>query len=284
MGRKGRSITLSITDREKAVLETLAAEYGMNWGDKPNISRLVSAIAGKELIIAKNHDWTGERIQALERARRALIDAGNMDDARQIARILIERSELQTPFRLEIEKFLTHSPVPWRAGIDKYIKQRQPFKLGYRDAADRSLEFHILHARIQALEKRQYLICRCEEREGNQDIPELRNNWTLRLDRIAEAAITPIDRTWEIDLQRVSVEFHLTGGLSFAYRDHHNEDRFIGDLEGDPPVRRVIRPIYSTFWFFRSIAPYGHECEIISPESVRTLYKEKVNLLYQRYL
>ncbi len=39
MGRKGQSITLSISKREKGQLEALAREYGYKWGEKPNISQ-----------------------------------------------------------------------------------------------------------------------------------------------------------------------------------------------------------------------------------------------------
>lgn len=45
MSRKGQSITLSISERDKAALEKLAREFGMTWGDRPNISKLVEAIA-----------------------------------------------------------------------------------------------------------------------------------------------------------------------------------------------------------------------------------------------
>lgn len=283
MGRKGQSITLSISEREKQQLEILAAELGMTWGDKPNISRLLKAIAQRKLLIASNHDWTQERIQALEKARQGLIDLGKTQDAQEIARILVQRSELNTHFRREIENFLDTPQIAWRQQVDQYIKTRQPFKLIYRDAADREFQYNVTHAQIQFIERRQYLVCRCDETEGNQDIPELQHNWTFRLDRIQEAAITSIERQWAPDLQKVPVEFELSGGLAFAYQDSKNRDRFIGELTGDPPVRRVIRPIYNTFWFFRSIAAYWEDCIIINPENVRRLYLEKVKLLYKKY-
>lgn len=65
MGRKGQSITLAISDRDKAELERLALELGMTWGDRANISKLVEAIARRQLTIAPNHDWKIERINAL---------------------------------------------------------------------------------------------------------------------------------------------------------------------------------------------------------------------------
>lgn len=283
MGRQGQSITLSISIREKQELEKLAVEYGMTWGEKPNISKLVKAISQKELLIAPNHDWTEERIKSLEEARQALIGIGKIEQAREIADLLLQRSELKGPFRQQIENFVEENQISWKQQIDEYIKKRQPFKLSYRDAADQEFQFNIIHGQIKLIEKRQYLICCCQETQGNEDIPELRNNWTLRLDRIQEAAITAIDSKWEIDLQRVAVEFHLYGRLAFAYKDVENQDRFISKLEGEPPTKRVIRPIFSTFWFFRSIAPYWEDCAIIKPENVRQRYLEKVKRLYERY-
>jgi hypothetical protein len=37
------------------------------WGDDPNISKLIKAIAQRELIVGKNHDWQDSRIRALHR-------------------------------------------------------------------------------------------------------------------------------------------------------------------------------------------------------------------------
>jgi hypothetical protein len=244
---------------------------------------LVKAIAKQKLLIAANHDWTQERIQALEKARQAVIDTGKMQDAREIAIILLNRSEIKPHFRRDLENFLASPIIVWRQEIEQYIQASQPFRLTYRDAADREFQFNVVHAQIQLIEKRQYLLCRCQEIQGNQDIPQLQHNWTFRLDRILEAAVTSIQGQWEIDLQRVNVEFHLSGGLAFAYTDSKNRDLFIGKLEGDPPIRKVIRPIYSTFWFFRSIASYWEDCVIIAPENVRMLYLDKLRTLYHLY-
>ena len=51
MSRKGKSITLSVSDREKAELETLALEFGCTWGERPNISKLVESIARRQLTL-----------------------------------------------------------------------------------------------------------------------------------------------------------------------------------------------------------------------------------------
>ena len=44
MSRKGQSITLSVSERDKAALEAIALEFGMMWGDDPNISKLIKNI------------------------------------------------------------------------------------------------------------------------------------------------------------------------------------------------------------------------------------------------
>ncbi|AFY78760.1 MAG: WYL domain-containing protein [Hydrococcus sp. C42_A2020_068] len=284
MGRKGQSITLSVSERDKKALEKLALEFGMTWGDRPNISKLIEAIARHHLQIAPNHDWTQNRIQVLETARQALVDLGKISEAREIAQILQERSELTIPQRAEIEQFLKNPQPTWRRQIDNFIHRQQPFRLSYRDAADRLWEYTIVHAQIRLLEaKREYLVCRCEEFEGNEDIDELSHNWTLRLDRIQEAAVVAIARPWEKDLERVAVEFHLSGRLAFAYHDDTGEDETIGDLEGNPPIRRVVRNIFSTFWFFRDISKYWEDCAIVSPEIVRDRVQEKVKAMSQQY-
>lgn len=282
MSRKGESITLSISEKDKAALETLALEFEMKWGDRPNISKLIEAIARHQLTIAPNHNWSQSRIQALNSARKALIDEGKENEAREIAQLLRDRSELTIPLLTEIESFLNNPQPNWRERIDNFIHRQQPFRLSYRDAADRFWQYTVLHAQIMPIEKRQYLVCRCEETEGNQEIEGLRHNWILRLDRITEAAAVSIDRSWESDLERTMVEFHLSGRLAFNY-ESKPEDRYVSEIEGDPPVKRVIRNIHSSFWFFRDIAQYRKDCEVISPESIRDRIRNEVKLLAQKY-
>ena len=132
-------------------------------------------------------------------------------------------------------------------------------------------------------ERRHYLECWCEETEGNQDLPELQHNWTLRLDRIPEAAIIPIRGTWRSQLDTLDVELHLLKGLAFAYEakpiDVSNE--WLRDRH--PPVRRVIRRISNTFWFFRDILRYGEDCLIVSPNAVQERFQQKLQTLYHAY-
>jgi hypothetical protein len=53
MSRKQESITLSVTSEQKAELEKIAASLGCLWGDRPNISALVKAIASHQLIVTE---------------------------------------------------------------------------------------------------------------------------------------------------------------------------------------------------------------------------------------
>jgi predicted DNA-binding transcriptional regulator YafY len=283
MGRRGQSVTLSISDSDKTQLEKIATEQGLMWGDRPNISRLVEAIARRELLIGRNNDWSNERIQALQQAMRSLTDTGQIDQAQMIARLLIERTELTLPLRNEIESLIATPSVPWRLEIDDYIRRQTPFQLTYRDAADRPWTFTIRHAKITFREKRQYLECWCDETTGNQDLPELHHNWNLRLDRIPDAALATVKGQWRANLDTIPVELYLLKGLAFAYESQAEDVSNEWLPESNPPVRRVVRSITNTFWFFRDVLRYAEDCVIVSPQNVREQFKQKIQLLYEQY-
>lgn len=283
MGRRGQSITLSISDKDKEQLEQIAAEQGMLWGDRPNISRLVEAIARRELLIGRNNDWSETRIRALHQAIQTLIDAGHTESAQIVTQLLLDRSELSIPLRNAIQHYLEPPLVPWRLQIDQYIRCQTPFQLTYRDAADRPWSFTIRHARITPYERRQYLECWCEEIEGNQDLPELQHNWTLRLDRIPDAALVTVRGQWRSDLDYVEVEMHLLKGLAFAYEAKTDDISNEWMSERTPPIRRIVRRVSNTFWFFREVLRYGEDCIIASPSSVQKGFKQKLGILYDIY-
>lgn len=282
MTRKGQSIALSISARDKAKLEELALELGMLWGDRPNISKLVQAIARQQLLVQRNDNWERSRIEALEQGMNALIDSGKMLEAREIADLLLERSELSIPLRRKIEQFQNSPPPPWRLELDRYINRQKPFQLSYQDATERLWTFTVRHARITPHEKRQYLDCWCEETEGNQDLPELQHNWCLRLDRIADAGIRPIDGKWHLQLDEIEVEMHLFGRLAFAYNPKQ-DDRKTEWMADRPQVKRVIRGISSTYWFLREIRPYGSSCLVVAPEELKEKMKQESDAFYRLY-
>lgn len=283
MSRKGHSITLSLREQDKAQLEALALEFGKTWGDRPNISKLIEAIARRELVIAPNHDWPKERVNALNRARTALIDAGEIDMAVAIAQLLLERSELTIPLRHELEQFVARPVLPWRMEVQRYILRQQPFQLSYQDAAGRILHFTIRYAEIATHESRQYLDCWCEETAGNQDLSALTHNWCLRIDRITDAAVSPIAGQWRPGLDTITVELHLFRGLAFAYQSKTAID-LVNEWATDlPQVRRVVRQVSSSFWLIREVLRYGKDCEIVSPEAMRDRLKQELEPLCKLY-
>jgi WYL domain len=282
MSRKGQSITLSVSERDKAQLEALALEYGKTWGDRPNISKLVEAIARRQLAISPNNDWQDSRIQALKHALDALIDAGKIEEALIVANLLLSRSELSSPLRREIERFQQNPPPPWRIEINRYIRRQQPFQLSYQDARGHLWTFTVRHAQIVPHEERQYLDCWCEETEGNFDVPELLHNWSLRLDRIQDAGVVPISGEWRSSLAQLPVEMHLSGRLAFAYKTK-TEDDVTEWLADNPGVRRVIRPITATYWFIREVLQNAPDIVVVSPDSVRDRIKQKLINLCRQY-
>ncbi len=284
MSRKGQSITLSVKEAEKQALEALADRLGYTWGDKPNISKLITAIAQQKYRLTINDNWTEAQIQALDQAWRLLVDLGKIPEAEEIARILLERSEPQILLRQDLEAFLD-KPIPtWRKQIEGFIHHQQPFRLSYQDASERTHTFTVVHARIEPLEHRQYLVCTCDENEGNDDIPELNYNWTLRLDRIQDAVVNEIKLPWQADLDQITVTFRVYRGLAFNYgKSSHKPDLTVSDITGDPPQRTITRKIYSTFWFFREIMPYFDDCQIISPDTVRHKFEAKLRSLWEQY-
>jgi hypothetical protein len=55
VSRKQESITLSLTLEHKVELEKLSLEFGCLWGENPNISGLMKAIADGEISLSKSN-------------------------------------------------------------------------------------------------------------------------------------------------------------------------------------------------------------------------------------
>lgn len=283
MSRKGQSITISVSEWDKEQLEKIALKFGMLWGERPNISKLIEAIARQQLAIAPNHDWSKNRLEMLLQSVRTLTDAGKSEEALAIADLLLERSELSIPMRSEIERFKDNPPPDWRIQIDSYILRNQPFQLSYQDATGKIWSFTVRHAQINRYERGEFLDCWCEETQGNLDVSELTNNWSLRLDRITEAAIMPIKGEWLYNLTQIEVEIHISGGLAYAYQTKTNEDIVNEWLAESQGVRRVVKQISNTYWFIRYVLQNAPDVVVISPETVRNRVKQKVQNIYSVY-
>lgn len=283
MARKRPSITLSIEEHEKVQLEQLALEFGQTWGEKPNVSKLIKAIAQGKLRLAANHDWSRDRLDTLNRAFNLLKDAGQLNEALELASLLLQRSELNQPLRQEIQAWVEQPSAPWRSDLDRCIRQQRPFRLAYQDAAGRIWSFTVRHAKIERHEDRQYLDCWCDETEGNGDVDALKHNWSLRLDRIPEeAAIASAQGHWQPKLSDIQVEFHLIHGLAFGYRSKTEAD-LSNEWMPDQQIRRVVRRVHNTFWFFREVRRYGADCVVVGPEDVRDRFAQDVIAMARHY-
>lgn len=283
MSSKRSSFNLSIAEHEKARLEQLALEFEQTWGDKPNVSKLIKAIARGKLRLAANHDWSRDRIDTLNQILGWLKDNGKIPEATELARLLLERSELSDPLRYKIQTWVDKPGAPWRLDLERCIRLRRPFRLIYQDAAERLWTFTVRHAMIERHEDRQYLDCWCDETEGNQDVEALQHNWSLRLDRIPEeAVISRVDGHWQPELNHIQVEFHLLHGLALGYRSKTRAD-VTNEWLPDQQIRRVIRRIHNTFWFFREVRRYGADCVVIEPKEVRDRFADDIAVLFKRY-
>ena len=127
MTRKGNAITLSLQDYDKDALKQIAADLGITWGDKPNISKLIEAIARRKFIVSPNDDWPAARIQTLLTAQKLFIDTGNVQDAAILTELLLSRKELTIPQRSDLQHLLDSPPPPWRQTLDQHIRSQTPF-------------------------------------------------------------------------------------------------------------------------------------------------------------
>jgi hypothetical protein len=74
------AITLSLSPEEKAELDALAEQFDLLWGDRPNISGLIRAIARKQLIVHRPEAPISESERAYHKAQLDAIEAalGNL--------------------------------------------------------------------------------------------------------------------------------------------------------------------------------------------------------------
>lgn len=71
----------------------------------------------------------------------------------------------------------------------------------------------------------------------------------------------------------------MYGGMAMAYEKREGDlkiDRFSDCIE-------LEREFTNSFWLIRSLLPYGADCEVISPQGVRTAIAETFTKASQRY-
>lgn len=264
------------SDQQYQNLASLAQKH-----DCKSVSALVQAIANEQISLGKALVTQKEQ-QALLAAVSALTERAELKLARTLASFALSNLQVEEELRSQLDEATGAIASPWIAQIEEYIAHQQPFGLSYQDAAGRVWTYNVRFAEIIFREKRNYLECWCEETEGNRDLSELQHNWTLRLDRIVDAAILPLEGDWRDGLDYIDVEFQLLSGLAHAYAPRSCDiATFWQSIE--PPILQVRRHISSTFWFVREMLPYGKDCKAISPKLVRDRMVDEFKAALENY-
>jgi Predicted transcriptional regulator len=277
MARKKETLTLSVPPGTKEKLEDIAQRLDIKWGNNPSASGLVAAIALSQLEVGQPFSLDASQVKALQKATEVLVDSGSVEEAQILLSLLVNRGNLQAPLRQSLLQKVSQPTQAWRILVDQQIARKQPFHVVYTDSQKQQMEYTARYAEICFYEKRFYLQIWCDQTEDSQDVPELRHNRCLRLDRIN--GILPIEGEWRGSLDFIEVYLHFKGWLANAYEDK------LDDLDWKvvDGVKQVVRRVVNSFWLIREVFRYGQDCEIVAPDSVRERFKQEVTKLYQLY-
>jgi hypothetical protein len=281
MARKKETITLSIPPGTKARLEAIARRLGIMWGKSPSISGLIVAIAEEEYELGETFVLTPRQLAVLQQATDLLIDTGFVDKAQTLLQLMLDRGDLDPSFHQELMRTIGQTGQPWRVVVEEHRKNRQPFRVLYRNSQGEEYTYTVRYAQFDFHEKRYYLHVWCDETEDVQDsqFPELRHNRCLRLDRIQ--SIVPTDTSWrEEGLDTIKVHLHFYRGMVKAYEPKKDIDIEDREVNG---VRQVVRRVANPFWLARDIRRYGEDCEVIAPDSLRQLMMQEYRKMLDRY-
>ena len=282
MNRKKETITLSIPPGTKEKLEAIARRFNIFWGKSPSPSGLIAAIAEGELEIGEPFTLSAKRVEAIKEAINRLVRSGNIEQAQTLSNFLLERGNLSPQERREISEQVSQYDRDWRLTVERYIHDRQAFRVMYKNSQGQTLEFTVRCAEIMFREKEFYLEIWCEEtedlpEEDQRDFPELVHNRCLKFSRIQ--SLIPIEEPWRDSLDFIEVQLQLEKDLVKAYE---RKTRDIDDREVNGK-RIITRKVSSPFWFIREILPYGNRCIVLTPESLRNRIKQMLLDLCQQY-
>lgn len=281
MPRKKDTITLSVPAGTKEKLEAIARRFGIMWGKSPSPSGLIAAIALNDLEVGPPFTLNPTQVAAIHQATKLLVDSGYMGEAQTLLGLLLDRGNLELPLRQKILQETSQPQIEaWRALVDRYRQDQQPFLLLYRNAQGQNLEYTVRYGQVSFYEKRFYLDIWCEETQDIQDtsFPELIHNRCLRFDRIQ--SIIPTQGHWrEQGLDYLKVYLHFRGEMVKAYESEDNDisNQVIGE------VKQVVKQVSSTFWLVRQIRQYGKNCIIVAPETLREEIRKELRSLCQQY-
>ncbi|MCU0547583.1 MAG: WYL domain-containing protein [Oscillatoriaceae cyanobacterium Prado104] len=277
MVRKKETITLSIPSGTKEQLEAIALRLGIFWGKSPSISGLLVAIAQQHIAIAEPFALSKVQVQSLSKAAKFLNDSGEIEAAQIVLALLLDKGNLEPPVRQELLLQVNQTAEAWRLRLNQLIDDRQAFRLFYQPNKDKLSEFTARSAKIRLYDKRLYLEIWCDNAEP-KEIPELAHNRCLRLDKIVN--LLPASEHWRESIDYLEVHLHFFGGLARNYESKPDED-VVNEMVGD--VRHVVKRVSSIFWLFRDVLRYGEDCVIVSPDSVRDRFQQKLIALCRQY-
>ncbi|WP_293338490.1 transcriptional regulator [Microcoleus sp. CAWBG58] len=280
MPRKKEALTLSVPPETKEQLESIALRLGIFWGKSPSVSGLLVAIAQHRLDVGEPFTLNSTEVTALQQGIRLLIDSGYVEQARSLSQLLIGRGNLAAPLRQSLLQQAIQPTTAWRIQAEEYKNQRQPFLVLYRNTKGEDLAYTARYAEISFEEKRFYLEIWCEETDDikNPEYPELIHNRCLRFDRIQ--SIVKTDGNWRDEgLDYLEVYLHFSRGMVKAYEPRARDisDEVVGD------IRQVVRAVSNPFWLMREVSRYWEDCVIVSPDSVRSRFQQKLIALCRQY-
>lgn len=288
MGRKKDTLTLSVPSGSKAKLDALADRLGFYWGKTPSPSALIAAIAAEELALGAPFQFNETQVAALRNASRLLVDAGHIAEAQIVTSLLLDRADLPQPLRNALLQEVGELFQGWRLVVDRYIANREPFRVLYASARGTAREYLVRFAEVSFYERRFFLDVWCEGAgEGDRPAdpyPELAHNRTLRFDRI-QAIVPAPELTWrDRGLDVIQVQLHFLNALAHAYepRPQDMHDQWLTIAE-HPPIRQVIRRVAHPFWVKREVLRYGKDCLAIAPLSFRQQVVQELQAMCDRY-
>ena len=278
MSRNTETITLSIQKGTKQYLEEIAAKFNLYWGDRPSVSGLLNAIAGKEVVVMEPLFFNQLQIESIEEAIKLLVDSGRMQSAQILIELILEKGNSENKFRQDLTQKLRNQAQAeaWRRVIDNYINQRQPFYLLYQDHHKQE-QFHVTYGKIRFYEQKLYLTAWCEE-ENENSISELNHNYTFRLDKIINAFHYPAKWRYQ-GLNHIQVQLNFYHEMIDNY-EKQEEDL---DIQKLPDKLEVIKRIDNPFWLIKELLIYGDKCEVISPITIRESYIQEWQKIGERY-
>lgn len=265
MARLKEALTLSVPPGTKQQLDELAERLGFRWGDRPNASALVAALAEGSVALGTGLKLGAPDVQALVLAANALIDTGQTEPARVLTELLVAHGGLAVPLRTQLLQRLGKSDDSRRQAIDEKIAAKQPFYLYYRSARGTEYQFTVRFARVSFRERRSYLEIWCEETESSSELAGLTHNRFLRLDRALGLSVVASGGGWRDGLDQIEVRFKLTGALAKEFE--LTPEDISKESVGDDLI--VTRLTASAFWLLRELKAYGAYCEVLSPPELR---------------